>query len=83
MSHIPLSHVERLPGDVRYCPKCGQANSSPARYCATCGISMTATAAEIDRPGDDQAESPPADADVSSPPRRLGAHFRRLLSPRR
>jgi hypothetical protein len=44
---------------------------------------MTATAAEIDHPGDDQAESPPADTDVSSSTRRLGAHFRRLLSPRR
>jgi hypothetical protein len=44
---------------------------------------MTATAAEINRPGRDQAESLPADADVSSPTRRLGAHFRRLLSPRR
>jgi hypothetical protein len=72
-----------MPGEVHYCPKCGQTNSSPARYCATCGISMTATAGEINRPGGVHAESPLADADVSSSPRRLGAHFLRLLSPRR
>ena len=72
-----------MSGDVRYCPKCGQANTSPARYCATCGISMTATAAEIDRPRRDEVESAPADGRVSRPARGLGARVRRFLSPRR
>jgi hypothetical protein len=44
---------------------------------------MTATAAEIDRPGGNPADSPPADADISLPRRRLGAQLRRLLSPPR
>jgi hypothetical protein len=60
-----------MPGDVRYCPKCGQANTSPARYCATCGISMNATVAEIDRPRRD---------DVSVSPPSLGARVRRFMS---
>jgi hypothetical protein len=44
---------------------------------------MTATVDEIERPGGDQAEDLPPGVDVSPPPRRLGAHFRRYLSPRR
>jgi hypothetical protein len=83
MSHTPSSHVERLPGDVRYCPKCGQANSSPARYCATCGISMTATIAEIERPGGNQAEGPLAETDASPLAQGIAAAVRRILSARR
>jgi hypothetical protein len=83
MSHISSSHVESLPGDIRYCPKCGQANNSPARYCATCGISMTATAAEIESPSDDRVESLPAGGDVTAVPRALSAAVRRFLYPKR
>jgi hypothetical protein len=83
MSHIPLTHVHPKPGDVRYCPKCGQANSSPARFCATCGISMTATAAEIDRPRRDRPESPPTDTDASTLAQGIAAAVRRILSARR
>lgn len=83
MSHIPLTHVDRNPGGVRYCPKCGQANSSPARYCATCGIAMTATAAEIDRPRRDQSESRPTNSEASKLAQGIAAAVRRILSARR
>ena len=54
--------VLREPGVGGTCPRCGELHASNARFCAACGLDLTAAPAEPEAAASGEAEAAPAEA---------------------